>query len=235
MISPGSLYAPIPSHKGLPMYPLRTLLACTLACASFSSIASELPRPAQFETSDQQKAASVRHWQVIANDLAAVAVPALGTAGARGVYVAPSETASVFDYQLRTFLVDALHDAGLRVLTAPREGALELNVSQLAVTHAGPVDTSPTFLTTALAAGVLVARNIAISDWQAGLLATSFGVDVSRAALKQPTRTELAITLSVADKGEYLVRKSNVYYVSAADISLYSPSGKSFRIEGGAQ
>lgn len=217
------------------MYPLRSLLACALACTTFASVAGELPRPTNFEPSVQQKASSVRHWQVIANDLAAVVVPALGTAGARGVYVVPNENPSVFDYQLRTFLVDALHDAGLRVFTAPRDGALELRMSQLAVTHAGPVDTTPTFFTTALTAGVLVARNIVVSDWQAGLVATAFGVDVTRAALKAPTRTELAITLSVADKGEYLLRKSNIYYISAADASLYSTTGKTFRIEGVTQ
>jgi hypothetical protein len=217
------------------MSPLRTLLACALACTTFSAVAGEMPRVSHFDTSDQQKASSVRHWQAIANDLASAAVPALGSAGARGVYLAPSEHSTVFNHQLRTFLVDALHDAGLRVFAAPRDGALELRMSEMAVTHAGPVDTTPTFLTTALSAGVLVARNIAIADWQAGLVATAIGIDVTRAALKAPTRTELAITLSVADQGEYLLRKSNVYYISTADTSLYSSTGKTFRVEGGAQ
>lgn len=214
------------------MYPIRSLLACVLAGTTFASIAGELPHATNFASSDQQKAASVRHWQIIANDLASSTVPALGSAGARGVYLAPSENSSVFDQQLRTFLVDALHDAGLRVFTAPRNGALELRVSEMTATHAGPVDTTPTFFTTALAAGVLVARNIAISDWQAGLVATALGVDTARTALKAPTRTELAITLSVADQGEYLLRKSNVYYISVADASIYSSTVKTFRVEG---
>ncbi|MDP2832629.1 MAG: hypothetical protein Q8Q28_04915 [Pseudomonadota bacterium] len=84
---------------------------------------------------------------------------------------------------------------------------------------------------TLLTAGVWVLRNAIVDTWSGGtiagvLLGTAIATDVLNAKDANPighppTHTELIVTTSVTSKGQYVMRRSVVYYIEDIDGSLY--------------
>lgn len=211
----------------------KTPLLFALALAAGSASAADVPYQAAFEPATQLKAMSVQHWTVIADDLAMTTLASLGDRANTGVYIAPAAGTSRFDQALHTFLVNSFHKAGAKVYTVPTDGALTINVDSLVTTHKSKADQMPPMMGTVLTAGVLVVRDIALSNWKAGLLALSASQDLARPYEKTVSRTELAVTVSVADKDKvYAARQSNIYYLDNADAHLFRNAGKTLRIQG---
>ncbi len=81
-----------------------------------------------------------------------------------------------------------------------------------------------------LTAGVWVLRNAAM-EWSSlnvagGLLGAAIATDILNAKDANPighspTHTELIVTTSVTSKGQYVMRRSDVYYIEDEDGSLY--------------
>ena len=81
-------------------------------------------------------------------------------------------------------------------------------------------------LLTALAAGVLVARSIALSDISrdakgiAGLALTGV-VDLAGGYVPLATKTEVVVTTTIEEHNRFILRRSDIYYVPDGDANLF--------------
>lgn len=215
------------------MSKLRATLAAAAICLAGSAHAGDVPYERSFPSASQAKAMSVQHWTVIANDLVLSLMSSLGDGAKRGIYFSISSTATPFEKELVKFMIDSAVSKGAIVYSRPTASALNVDVSTTVVSHNSKAQ-ALSMPATFLSAGVLVLREVALENWKAGLMAAGVLSDVTNKVAKPPSRSEFAVTLSVEDRGVYLSRKSNVYYVDSADVGLFlEPPGRVFRVEGG--
>lgn len=193
----------------------------------------DVPRAQNYPLSDQKKARTVHHWDVLADDVAARVsrqLPASGYAGAP-LYVAPS-TDTVFNQGFRNLLITRLVERGLPVSMQP--SALQLAFETQIVQHGERLHNgSPAPLTT-LAAGVSVLRDLHVYEHSAAsgiasvvaLGAMADGVTRARqgSASGGPTSTELLVSTSLHSGERYLARTADVYYIEGSEASLYMPA-----------
>lgn len=210
--------------------PLVAALMClpllTTACSQLAGMPSADP----FPDAALRKVKSAEHWNVIAGDVA------VQTAGLRdrpelqgkSLYVSASD-GSDFSRGFQTMLISKLVNNGLNVATKP-EGAVEVKYEAQVVRHlAGQGDYQPGTVA-ALAGGILVARQIAVSGASAtgkavGVTALVAGADLLAANVKlhSATNTEVIITTSLIDNNRFLMRKTDVYYVDDAEGVMFLP------------
>lgn len=194
------------------------------ACAS-----SPVPFVGKFEPSTQKKLASSHHWDVVASDVANQMAQTLSkndSLKGRPVYFSPPSESSVFSKAFQSLLITRMIDTGLSVSTK-KEGAAETRIETQVVRHSS--DRKPGYAPgtlTALVAGVMVARNVALhmsGDAQAiATLGLVGAADASTAlAPEVPPQTEIIVTTSITAGDKYIARKSDVYYLADVDIDLF--------------
>lgn len=207
------------------------LLAIVVLAGSGCSSQTQVPLAASFPHSQQKIVKAAQHWQTIANDTASQAAGKMQQQSFGEVLrVAPSASNSAFNQAFREFLTTSLVNQGVAVTTgdfAPTEIKVETQVVRQNSTRYAQTPGKFTMLT----AGLWVVRNMVADDWSGGaiagtLLGAAMTTDVLNAMDKNPirhppTHTELIVTTSVTHKGQYLMRRSDVYYIEDVDGSLY--------------
>lgn len=204
------------------------LLGLSLLAAGCSTL--DVPRADNYQASGQKKVRAVHHWDVLAADVAARIADKISEwpAGEHPIYLSQSPAGS-FHQGFRKLLMARLLERGVALSTEP--AAVQLHIDTQVVQHDAAVQNSVGLPFTRLAAGVAVARDIAVhaqsaaSGMAAGLVlgaaldAASFHTDGSAAG--GPTRTELLVTSTLEGGGRFLASTADMYYIERAEADLY--------------
>lgn len=203
----------------------RLVLVCIVSLTA--SCATDIPLPRGNALSEQTKLRAAHHWDLVARDIAAQLNKSLsGAAPGRAVYIVPPNNPSPFQAALHDFVTTRMVDSQTRVVLNP-QGALSVRLSTRLVNNVSERQTSTVPLV-AIAAGIMVAYNVALhANRDLGTIAvlgSAAGYDVATGRLDRPgspSKAELIVTASVEDGSQYLVRKTDVYYIDDADRSLF--------------
>jgi hypothetical protein len=212
-----------------------SLFAITLI---FLCSCSNVPKPASYPLSYQQKMQAAHHWDVLADDVAKDVKQALAsqkdpTLRNKLIYVEPNKS-SLFDKVFDTLLITQLFNQDIKLTKKKNESnSLKLNYGTQVVKHCSNRHTSPLYpgeplLLTALGSGVYKA--ITDNNWALGAFASAGAVEVINDIEFEWTvphheiviTTELTNNDNVNDKVIY--RSSNIYYINDADFWHYANS-----------
>jgi hypothetical protein len=209
--------------KAVSLAVLATAVATLAGCAYRSPI----PLAENFELTSQPKVRSAGHWELVSNDVVAQTLGTLDKAGMPAgtqLHVALPANPSAFDLAFRDFLITKLVQSGAPVL---QDAGQTLNVTYhtQVVRHNSP---RPHFVPgqfTMIAAGLMAAYGLRHEHLDVQLLATlgltslaDYGNSINSGG---PTNTELILTTTVTRGGQYVARKTDVYYLENADTPLF--------------
>ncbi len=202
-------------------------LAGSLAMLAGCAGTAPIPLAENFKLTVQPKVRSAGHWELLSRDVVAQTRGSLDQAGvapSTPLHVALPANPSAFDLAFREFLITQLVQSGVPVLQLPGQ-ALEVSYHTQVVRHNSE---RPHFIPgrfTMIAAGVLAAyglHNVHLdTQLLAGLGLTAAADYASSADAGGPTNTELILTTTVTQGGQYVARKTDVYYLQNADTPLF--------------
>ena len=209
-------------------------VATLVGCATRAPI----PLAENFELTVQPKVRSAGHWELVSRDVVAQTLATLDKAGvAPGtqLHVALPLNPSSFDLAFRDFLITKLVQSGAPVQQMPGQ-TLDVTYHAQLVRHNSE---RPHFIPgqfTMLAAGLMVAYGLRHEHIDAQMLgalgltaAADYGASINSGG---PTNTEMVLTTTVARGGQYIARKTDVYYLENADTPLFMrPSYKSVNMK----
>ncbi len=198
-------------------------VAILAGCAATAPI----PLAENFELTVQPKVRSAGHWELVSQDVVAQTLSTLGQAGMAPnaqLHVALPANPSAFDMAFREFLITKLVQGGAPVLQLPGQ-ALQVTYDTQVVRHNSE---RPHFIPgrfTMVAAGVMAAyglRNVHLDGQLLAGLGLAGAADyASSIDSGGPTHTELILTTTVTHGGQYIARKTDVYYLQNADTPLF--------------
>ena len=204
---------------------LSAAAAAALALAGCGS--APIPLAKNFEQTSQHKVRSAGHWELLSSDVVAqtrASLAQIGFGQDAPLHVALPPNPSSFDLAFRDFLITQMVQRGAVVQQQPGAG-LEVSYTTQLVRHNSD---RPHFIPgqyTMIAAGLMAAYGLRHEHIDAKLLATlglagaaDFAASINSGG---PTNTELVLTTTVARGGQYLVRKTDVYYLENADVPLF--------------
>lgn len=209
------------TQLGYPMKSTSVILAATIL--GLGGCASEAPIPTTHHVSTQKKLKSAHHWDLLATDTAKQVKTSLTSLGlGSSVTVRAVQTEGAFHTGFRNFMITRLVTQGVPV--AQRDGEFEVLFETQVVRQPSPRNATIPGTLTALTTGVLVARNA--HAWSAtaqgmGALALAGALDVASGRVSGMTQTEVIITTSLLRNGQYLSRKTDVYYIEDEDGSIF--------------
>lgn len=203
------------------------VLAGAVATLAGCAYRSPIPLAENFELTSQPKVRSAGHWELVSNDVVAQTLGSLDKAGAAPgtpLYVALPPNPSSFDLAFRDFLITKMVQSGATVLQDPGQ-TLNVTYNTQIVRHNSP---RPHFIPgqfTMIAAGVMAAYGLRHEHLDAQLLGAlgltalaDYGASINSGG---PTNTEMILTTTVTRGGQYVVRKTDVYYLENADTPLF--------------
>jgi hypothetical protein len=197
--------------------------------------ASEVPIPTTHPLTSQLKLKSAHHWDVIAKDVAQQTASSLtkNNLSSTPVTVNTQQPDAPFQTGFRNFLITHLVDLNQPV--AQKNADVEVQFETQVVRHNSERQASVPGEITALTAGILVVRQAAL-NWggnaqTAGALALAGLADWGKGHATVLSKTEVIVTTSVTRKGQFLMRKTDVYYLDDADGSLFEQM-KQWRVVG---
>lgn len=209
--------------KAISLAVLAGAVATMVGCASRAPI----PLAENFELTVQPKVRSAGHWELLSRDVVAQTLATLDKAGvAPGaqLHVALPANPSSFDLAFRDFLITKLVQSGAPVQQMPGQ-TLDVTYHTQLVRHNSE---RPHFIPgqfTMIAAGLMAAYGLRHEHLDAQLLATlgltaaaDYGASINSGG---PTNTEMILTTTVSRGGQYVVRKTDVYYLENADTPLF--------------
>ncbi|ADV01977.1 hypothetical protein ALDI51_44840 [Alicycliphilus denitrificans] len=186
-----------------------------------------IPLSKNFELTSQYKVRSAGHWELLSRDVVAQTRATLEKAGYAPntpLHVAAPAQPSAFDLGFRDFLITEFVQEGATVQQGPG-AALEVSYNTQVVRHNSD---RPHFIPgqfTMLAAGVMAAYGLRHEHLDTKLLATlglTTAADYANSINSGgPTNTELILTTTVSRAGQYVARKTDVYYLENADTPLF--------------
>lgn len=209
-----------------------TITIVLTGCVSSIPIAENHPQ------TSQKKLLAAQHWNFIADDVVEQTKASLAKQNylaGRPLYVA-SSSETQFDHAFRNYMISSLVNANLPVSTK-KDGAVEIKYETQVIQHAVPFDPrtkgyQPGTATLAVS-GLWILRN-ALEHWSTNdaVIATvgvAAAYDIYKAFENKkaaPTNTELLITTSVVNSAndQYVMRKTDAYYIDRAESSLFKPS-----------
>lgn len=220
--------------KAISLAVLAGAVATMVGCASRAPI----PLAENFELTVQPKVRSAGHWELVSNDVVAQTLATLdkvGVAPGTQLHVALPANPSSFDLAFRDFLITKLVQSGAPVQQMPGQ-ALDVTYHTQLVRHNSE---RPHFIPgqfTMIAAGLMAAYGLRHEHLDAQLLATlgltaaaDYGASVNSGG---PTNTEMILTTTVTRGGQYIARKTDVYYLENADTPLFMrPSYKNVNMK----
>jgi hypothetical protein len=186
----------------------------------------------------QPKVRSAGHWELVSSDVVAQTLATLdkvGVAPGTQLHVALPANPSSFDLAFRDFLITKLVQSGAPVQQMPGQ-TLDVTYHTQLVRHNSE---RPHFIPgqfTMIAAGLMAAYGLRHEHLDAQLLATlgltaaaDYGASINSGG---PTNTEMILTTTVTRGGQYIVRKTDVYYLENADTPLFMrPSYKNVNMK----
>jgi hypothetical protein len=209
--------------KAISLAVLAGAVATMVGCASRAPI----PLAENFELTVQPKVRSAGHWELVSRDVVAQTLATLDKAGvAPGtqLHVALPGNPSSFDLAFRDFLITKLVQSGAPVQQMPGQ-TLDVTYHTQLVRHNSE---RPHFIPgqfTMIAAGLMAAYGLRHEHLDAQLLATlgltaaaDYAASVNSGG---PSNTEMILTTTVSRGGQYVVRKTDVYYLENADTPLF--------------
>ncbi|NCC85879.1 MAG: hypothetical protein EOM03_17445 [Clostridia bacterium] len=194
-------------------------MALVVALLGVAGCANQVPVAENFSLSTQKKLRAPHHWDVIAEDVVAQTRQAIQNNEAiqgRALYVQPNVPASSFEHAFRNFMITSMVNHNIPVSDRP-EGSVVVQYATQLVHHNIDRKYSP------LLSGVVVARNIQQLSGHSGDVGPTWSY-----LTDGPTDSELIVTTSIVEDGEYAMRKSDVYYVDGVDLGLFLPPSKPF-------
>ncbi|MCB1988034.1 MAG: hypothetical protein KDE69_06710 [Burkholderiaceae bacterium] len=220
--------------KAISLAVLAGAVATMVGCATRAPI----PLAENFELTVQPKVRSAGHWELVSRDVVTQTLATLDKAGvAPGtqLHVALPLNPSSFDLAFRDFLITKLVQSGAPVQQMPGQ-TLDVTYHAQLVRHNSE---RPHFIPgqfTMLAAGLMAAYGLRHEHIDAQMLgalgltaAADYGASINSGG---PTNTEMILTTTVARGGQYIARKTDVYYLENADTPLFMrPSYKSVNMK----
>ncbi|WP_313299316.1 hypothetical protein [Diaphorobacter sp.] len=210
-------------HKKLGL----ALAVAGLAAALSGCSNAPIPLAKNFELTSEYKVRSAGHWEILSRDIVSQTRDGLARAGYRAdtpVYVSMPANASTFDLAFRDFLITHLVQDGAKVYDRPGQG-LEVTYNAQLVRHNSD---RPHFIPgqfTMLAGGVMAAYGLRHAHLDTQLLAVlglAGAADYANSINSGgPTNTEMVLTTTVSNAGQYVSRKTDVYYLENADTPLF--------------
>lgn len=186
-----------------------------------------IPLSKNFELTSQYKVRSAGHWELLSRDVVAQTRATLEKAGYAPntpLHVAAPAQPSAFDLGFRDFLITEFVQEGASVQQGPG-ATLEVSYNTQVVRHNSD---RPHFIPgqfTMIAAGLMAAYGLRHEHLDAQLagalglaVAADYGASVNSGG---PTNTEMILTTTVARGGQYVARKTDVYYLENADTPLF--------------
>lgn len=200
-------------------------LAAGLLLAGCASRYTPTPVAANFPITKQAKLQAAYHWGVIATHLEKQVVAELKKSPPRPVYINEPKDPSPFQRALANQLTTSLVNDGHVVSRTPA-GALKVDLDVQAVTFTA---NRPQYAfhgeRAFLAAGVWALSEIdapVVAKVAAGVAAVdAYDWFNAQFAPGETPKTEIIITISVADQYRYLARSTSAYYVADTDRALY--------------
>lgn len=191
----------------------------------------DVPRADNYPATGQKKARAVHHWDVLADDVAGRTAEKIRAwpAGEHPIHIAV-ERESSFNESFRKLLVARLLERGVPLASEPGGTAVQLRLETQLVQHGAPVDNRLAMPWTRLAAGIGVARNVAVHHGASaamgaglalGLALDAASLHADGAAAGGPTRTEVLVSTVLESGGRYLASTADIYYIEPADAGLY--------------
>jgi len=157
-----------------------------------------------------------------------------GVAPGTPLHVALPPNPSAFDVGFRDFLITKLVQSGATVQQMPGQ-TLDVTYHAQVVRHNSE---RPHFIPgqfTMITAGLMAAYGLRHEHLDAQMLgalglavAADYGASVNSGG---PTNTEMILTTTVARGGQYLARKTDVYYLENADTPLFMRPSKSVNMK----
>ncbi len=220
--------------KAISLAVLAGAVATLVGCATRAPI----PLAENFELTVQPKVRSAGHWELVSRDVVAQTLATLDKAGvAPGtqLHVALPLNPSSFDLAFRDFLITKLVQSGAPVQQMPGQ-TLDVTYHAQLVRHNSE---RPHFIPgqfTMLAVGLMAAYGLRHEHIDAQMLgalgltaAADYGASINSGG---PTNTEMVLTTTVTRGGQYIARKTDVYYLENADTPLFMrPSYKSVNMK----
>ncbi len=192
---------------------------------------ARIPEPITYPYSQQQKSQAAWHWNVLAKDVANRINEQLVLTGNfdKSLYVEyncgsdavpckPNET-SPFNEAFRDLLITNLYDLRVPTKVQPDEAAFTIEFKVQTVRHISRrVRTIHPGVLSVLSAGIAVLRN---APANLILMASGGALDAINTSYNPHGHYEIIITTSIADKGEYFFRSSDIYYINDPDFWHY--------------
>lgn len=207
------------------------VLYITLLGFAVCSCTARVPEPVNHEYSQQTKMQSSHHWEVLARDLADRINNQLILTDniERPVYVKTTcgdesnacdelQTSS-FNEAFRDLLITNMFQYGVPTNSEAGEDSLKVQYKVQIVRHnSDRIRTLQPGILTALSAAIVVLR-----DAPSNLLIFASGMlaDATNSSLATKGKYEIIITTSMIDKGRYLFRASDIYYINDKDFLHY--------------
>ncbi|WP_460483037.1 hypothetical protein [Comamonas humi] len=185
-------------YKTIGMAALASAVVAMSGCAEapIPGASNYYPQPQQY------KVRAAGHWDLMANDVAAETLATLernGLSPKTPMHVALPQHPSAFDAAFRELLVTKLVQRGASVYDKGGQ-QLELNYDAQVVHH-----------------NVLHHGDAQIGGGRSSGFGEALGSDYSAStAAGGPAYTEVLLTSGVTRQGQYVARKSNIYYVDNA-------------------
>lgn len=200
-------------------------LAGAVALAGCAYRYAPAPVATNFPNTKQAKLQAVAHWNVIARNMVQELSPTLKVNARRPLYVSSRQNAA-FDHAIVTQLTTALVNQGYIVVKKPEHDALSVELeTQMVAFDAKRPQYRFAGERTLLVGSVWVLH--AIEESGAFLASAAVaGHDAytwfrSHFAPGATPKTEILVTVSVADDQRYYARTTSAYYTSDDDRSLY--------------
>ncbi len=201
------------------------------ALLSLCGCAARIPEPVTYPYSQQRKSQAANHWNVLAKDVANRINEQLVLSGNadKSLYVEyncgsdavpcrENET-SPFNEAFRDLLITNLYDLQIPTMVEADEEALNIDFKVQTIRHASRrIQTIQPGVITAISAGIAVLRDAPASLL---LLASGTALDAVNTSFVQNGHYEIIITTSIANKGEYFFRSSDIYYINDPDFWHY--------------
>ncbi|MBP7546200.1 MAG: hypothetical protein KA749_11945 [Acidovorax sp.] len=185
-----------------------------------------IPVASNFEYTSQLKVRSAGHWELVSRDVVSQTLGSLHAAGAEGapLFVGLPPNPSTFDYAFRDFLITQFVQSGTPVMQAPGD-TLDVTYQAQVVRHNSDRPHFIPGMFTMLAAGVGAAYGLRLEHVDTKIIAglgLAVAADVANSINSGgPTHTEMILTTTVSRAGQYVVRKTDVYYLEDADTPLF--------------
>lgn len=194
-----------------------------------------IPVASNFDYSVQQKVRSAGHWDLMANDVVQQTLATLqknAVNSAAPIHVQLPVHASAFDRGFREFVLTKLVQNGVTVMEHGASAELQLSYATQVVVHKSP---RPQFIPgqfTMLAGGLMAAYGLRSEHLDTKLVAAlglagaaDFANSINAGG---PTHTEVILTTSVSRMGQFVARKTDVYYLEDVDAPLFLSTPSSY-------